>query len=64
MSRPLTDSLDANVARLKEMFGNSADLYAKPVNVRGVPCCLCFLRGFPPGTAVGGDALDAEREPF
>ena len=33
MPRPLTDSLDANVARLKEMFGNSADLYAKPVNV-------------------------------
>lgn len=45
MPRPLTDSLDANVARLKEMFGNSADLYAKPVNVRGVPCCLCFFEG-------------------
>ena len=45
MSRPLTDSLDANVAHLKEMFGNSADLYAKPVNVRGVPCCLCFFEG-------------------
>ena len=45
MPRPLTNSLDANVARLKEMFGNSADLYAKPVNVRGVPCCLCFFEG-------------------
>ena len=45
MPRPLTDSMDANVARLKEMFGNSADLYAKPVNVRGVPCCLCFFEG-------------------
>lgn len=53
MPRPLTDSLDANVARLKEMFGNSADLYAKPVNVRGVPCCLCFLRGFPPWNGCG-----------
>lgn len=45
MPKPLSCSLKANVARLKEMFGNSADLYAKPVEVRGIPCCLCMFEG-------------------
>ena len=45
MPMPLTPSLGENIARLKEMFGNSVDLYAKTVNVRGVPCCLCFFEG-------------------
>ena len=45
MQKPLSCSLKANVARLKEMFGNSADLYAKPVEVRGIPCCLCMFEG-------------------
>ena len=45
MPQPLTPSLNENIARLKEMFGNSADLYAKPVNVRGIPCCICFFEG-------------------
>lgn len=45
MPQPLTPSLNENITRLKEMFGNSADLYAKPVNVRGIPCCICFFEG-------------------
>ena len=45
MPQSLTPSLNENIARLKEMFGNSADLYAKPVNVRGIPCCICFFEG-------------------
>lgn len=45
MPKPLSCSLKANVARLKKMFGNSADLYAKPVEVRGIPCCLCMFEG-------------------
>ena len=45
MSMPLSARLEENVRQLIERFGQSADLYAKPVKVRGINCCLCMFEG-------------------
>lgn len=45
MSQQLSENLEENVTRLKQMFGNTADLYTKPVRILGVSCCLCMFEG-------------------
>lgn len=45
MTKPLKPVLQQNVDLLKQMFGNSIDLYAKPVKVLGIDCCLCMFEG-------------------
>ena len=45
MPQTLSCDLETNIARLKEMFGSSADLYTKPVQVLGISCCLCMFEG-------------------
>ena len=45
MTKPLGAALGRNIDCLQQMFGNSADLYTKPVQVLGIPCCLCMFEG-------------------
>ena len=45
MKQPLSDKLDDNIQQLREMFDNSVDLYTKPVELLGLPCCLCMFEG-------------------
>ncbi len=45
MKTPLHPVLQQNIDQLKQMFGNSIDLYAKPVQVLGIDCCLCMFEG-------------------
>lgn len=43
MKQPLTSSLKENLTHLQDMFGNSIDLYTKPVQLFGVRCCICMF---------------------
>ena len=45
MKKPLNPILQQNVDQLKQMFGNSIDLYAKKVQIMGIECCLCMFEG-------------------
>ncbi len=45
MQNELFSGLRANMNRLKQMFGNSIDLYTKQVKILGVDCCLCMFEG-------------------
>lgn len=45
MQEKLSSNLHQNIHRLRQMFGESIDLYTKPVQVLGVPCCLCMFEG-------------------
>lgn len=41
----LKPQLQQNIELLKQRFGNSIDLYTKPVRILGIPCCLCMFEG-------------------
>ena len=41
----LRPSLDANLARIKEIGGGTSDLLINPVRVSGVPCALLCCEG-------------------
>ena len=41
----LLPQLQQNIQLLKQRFGNSIDLYTKPVQILGIPCCLCMFEG-------------------
>ena len=45
MPTPLHSGLDKNLTALKEMFGNSMDLYTKPLYIHGVACAACMFDG-------------------
>lgn len=45
MNDSLSTSLQDNITQLKQMFGNTADLYAKPVRILGIPCYVCMFEG-------------------
>lgn len=45
MKKPLNPILQQNIDQLKQMFGNSIDLYAKKVQIMGIECCLCMFEG-------------------
>ena len=45
MQEKLSSNLHQNIHRLRQMFGESIDLYTKPVQVLGIPCCLCMFEG-------------------
>lgn len=41
----LNPQLGQNIELLKQRFGNSVDLYTKPVQILGIQCCLCMFEG-------------------
>lgn len=41
----LSRSLSANLAQLKDSFGQSADFYSKQVQLYGCPCAILLFDG-------------------
>lgn len=63
MPKPLSTSCRQNLAALKEMFGNSMDLYTKEISIHGVECAICMFDGLSSTEKLWVILLDALSRP-
>ena len=63
MPKPLSVSCRQNLAGLKEMFGNSMDLYTKELCIQGVQCAVCMFDGLSSTEKLWVILLDALSRP-